>query len=406
MAGYDFLKSVLVIEVAQLGMDALGGYLADMGAQLIKIEALPDGDPIRHSGDYALGGENGVGLLHLRWNRGKQSMALDLRSAEGAALFRKLAARADIVIEGLKGGAFDRLGLGYETLRQDNPALVYCSLSGLGRDGPYHTLRSHAVAYDVFAGLLPKDAASLPPAAGEFKTPSIGMNAPGLYAAVGVLAALHRAREEGQGAMIEVAAADCAANWVPDGIDAVVNADRCHTRAGFLDADGRMRHWPRLAQYATSDGRTLLLEALSWPTWQKFCKLLGREDLLALHEAGLEEAAYHAALREAIAAIIVTRPLNDWMTDFTTHDISAMPVNDFHDLARDPHYLARANCYQAEVPGAGTLTLSGTPIRLAGGHFSPAPAPKLGQHTDRIRDEIAGMDAAEIARLRDQGIVG
>lgn len=405
MAGYDFLKSVVVIEVAQLGMDTLGGYLADMGARVIKIEALPEGDPIRHSGDYALGDEAGVGLLHLRWNRGKQSMALDLRSTEGAALFRQLAARADIVIEGLKGGAFDRLGLGYETLRQDNPALVYCSISGLGREGPYHALRSHAVAYDGFAGLLPQDVASLPPAFGEFKAPSIGMNAPGLYAAVGVLAALHRARQEGRGAMIEVAAADCAANWVPDGIDAVVNAAQCHTRTGFLDPDGRMLHWPRLSQYTTADGRTLLLEALAWPTWRKFCKLTDREDLLALHEAGLEEARYHARLREEIAAIIATRPLDAWMDDFIAHDISAMPVNDFHELAQDPHYRARANFYETELPGGATLTLSGTPIRVADTGFAPDLAPDLGQHTDRILADLAGLDEAGIARLRAQGVI-
>ena len=406
MPGYDFLKSVVVIEVAQLGMDALGGYLADMGAQVIKVEALPDGDPVRFSGEQAIGGEDGIGFLHLRWNRGKQSIGLDLRSKEGAALFRSLAAKADIVIEGLKGGALDRLGLGYAALKGDNPALVFCSLSGLGRDGPYHRLRSHAVAYDAFAGLVPQDCTTPPPAAGEFRAPGIGMQAPGLYAAVGVLAALHRARTEGQGALIEVAAADAAANWLPDGIDAVVNAAHWRDRPGFHDDAARMLHWPRLARYATADGRTLMLEAYAWPTWTKFCMLVGRDDLLALHEAGMDDGAYHDALRTAIAAILASRSLDDWMADFIAHDISAMPVNDLHELARDPHYLARANTYQAEIPGAGTLTLTGTPIRLEGAAFAPAPPPGLGQHTDAVLASVAGLDTAEIARLRAQGIVG
>ena len=405
MASYDFLKSVTVIEVAQLGMDALGGYLADMGARVIKIEALPDGDPIRFAGDYAVGSGSGIGFLHLRWNRGKQSLGLNLRNSEGAALFRTLAAQADIVIEGLKGGAFDRLGLGYDVLRQDNPKLVYCSLSGLGREGPYHELRSHAVAYDAFAGLLPQDTESPAPAIGEFKAPSIGMHAPGLYAAVGVLAALHRAREEGEGALIEIAAADAAANWLPDGVDPLVNADLCQTRDGFLDSSGRMLNWARLSQYTTSDGRTLLLEALAWPTWVKFCKLLGREDLLDLHERGLDGERYHALLRTEIAAIIVTRSLEQWMADFIAHDISAMPVNDFAALARDPHYVARHNWYDADIPGTGTLALSGTPIRSAGRVFAPALAPAMGEHTDVVLHDLAALDADAIARLKQRGIV-
>jgi crotonobetainyl-CoA:carnitine CoA-transferase CaiB-like acyl-CoA transferase len=405
VSSYDFLKSVVVVEVAQLGMDALGGYLADMGARVIKVEALPNGDPIRFAGDYAVGSGSGPGFLHLRWNRGKQSVGLDLRTPEGTSLFKQLASKANIVIEGLKGGSLDRLGLGYEVLRKDNPALIFCSLSGLGRDGPYHKLRSHAVAYDVFAGLMPKNEGSIVPGQGNFKPPSIGMHAPGLYAAIGVLAALHRARHDGLGTMIEVAAADAAADWLPDGIDPVVNAKQCQTRDGFLDSTGRMLHWPRLAQYATSDGRTLLLEALSWPTWRKFCKLLSREDLLALHESGLGHDRYHAVLHSEIADIIARQTLDHWMTEFSANDISAMPVNDFHELARDPHYVARHNWYEVEVPGIGTLTLTGTPIRLPGTAFSPELAPGLGQHTDQILEEFARLDADEVSKLRQQGII-
>jgi crotonobetainyl-CoA:carnitine CoA-transferase CaiB-like acyl-CoA transferase len=403
MSGYDFLKSVTVIEVAQLGMDTLGQYLADMGARVIKVEALPHGDPVRHTGDHAIGPGAGIGFLHLRWNRGKESLGLNLGSPEGAGLFRKLAASADIVIEGLKGGALDRLGLGYETLRQANPALVYCALSGLGNDGPYHRLRSHAVAYDAFGGVVAKDVESPQPALGEFRPPSIGMHAPGLYAAVGVLSALHRAKVEGRGARIEVAAADAVANWTPDGVDAVVNAAVLRHREGFHDAEDRMMHWPRLAQYATRDGRTLLLEAFAWPTWGKFLKLVGREDLLALHEQGLDD--YHARLRGEIAAIIATRSLDEWMADFLAHDISAMPVNDFDELARDPHYTARANRYDVDVPEVGTLSLSGTPIRVAGDSFSPTLAPAFGADTDRILEQIAGLDGGAIAGLRKQGVV-
>lgn len=406
MPGYEFLRGVVVLEVAQLGMDALGGYLADMGARVIKVEALPDGDPVRFSGDYAIGSPDGPGFLHLRWNRGKQSVAMDLRSPAGADLFRQLAKQAHIVIEGLKGGALTRLGIGYEALRQDNPALVFCSISGLGLEGPYHRLRSHAVAYDAYAGLLPKDVEAVPPALGEFKPASVGMHAPGLYAAVGVLSALFHARESGRGAFIEVAAADAAANWSPDGIDAQVNSAHCERREGFVDDSGRMLHWPRLSQYVTRDDRVLLLEALSWPSWVKFCNLVRREDLLTLHERVASHADYHQTLHAEIAALIRERSLDEWMAVLTENDISAMPVNDLAELARDPHYNARRNWYDVEVPDAGKLRLTGTPIRVAGARFSPDLAPALGQHADVILPEVAGLDAEAIALLREQGIIG
>jgi crotonobetainyl-CoA:carnitine CoA-transferase CaiB-like acyl-CoA transferase len=402
MAGYDFLKSVVVVEVAQLGMDALGGYLADMGARVIKVEALPGGDPVRYSGEAAIGGDEGVGFLHLRWNRGKQSIGLDLASKQGAAVFRRLAAKADVVIEGLKGGALDRLGLGFEVLRRDNPALVHCAISGLGSDGPYYRMRSHAVAYDAYGGLLPQTTGVAAPGPGEFRPPSIGMHAPGLFGAVGVLAALLRARESGEGAFLEVAAADVAANWIPDGVDAVVNAALCTPRKGFVDDTGRMLHWPRLAPYETSDGRILLLEALAWPTWVKFCKLITRDDLLSLHEEGLDDRSYHARLQSEIAAIIRARPLDEWMAALMAHDVSAMPIHDLASLASDPHYLARGNAYDLEMPAVGTLRLSGTPIRVPGVDFVPAQAPGFGEHSDALLADLLGMEAAEIADLRER----
>ncbi|HZV10069.1 MAG TPA: CoA transferase, partial [Novosphingobium sp.] len=276
----------------------------------------------------------------------------------------------------------------------------------LGRTGPYHALRSHAVAYDAYAGLVPADVDSPPPAAHAFRPPSIGMQAPGLFAAVGVLAALLRAHTTGEGAQIEVAAVDAAAHWVPDGVDAAANPDVCQARAGFLDETGRMRHWPRLAQYVTRGGEVLLLEAFARPTWEKFCHLVGRADLLELDRLGLDDATYHARLRQEIAAILIQRTRAEWMAAFIAADISAMPVNDPAALARDPHYLARGNWYEVDLPDVGPVRLNGTPIRLAGATFAPAPAPGLGEHGPAILGEVLGLADGEIAALRACGVVG
>jgi crotonobetainyl-CoA:carnitine CoA-transferase CaiB-like acyl-CoA transferase len=405
MPGYSFLHGLLVVEVAQLGMDALGGYLADMGARVVKVEPPGQGDPVRFAGEEAVGGPDGVGFLHLRWNRGKQSVAIDLRAGEGSQLFKRLAARADVVVDGLKGGTLDRLGLGYESLRADNPALVYCSLSGLGLDGPYHHLRSHAVAYDAFGGLIDPAADRRPPPRGAFRAPSIGMNAPGLYAAVGVLSAVVQAQRSGAGAFIEVAAADVAANWTPNGLDAVVNRAVCVERPGFLGADGRMSGWARLAPYMTADGRTILLEALSLATWRKFCALVERPDLLALAPGAPGHAEDHASVERELAALFRTRTLEAWMALLSQHDVSAMPVNRLAELPQDPHYEARANWYEVELEGAGGLRLSGTPVRVRGADFSPRLAPMLGQDTDCVLRDLVGLDGEEIARLRASDVV-
>ena len=167
-----------------------------------------------------------------------------------------------------------------------------------------------------------------------------------------------------------------------------------------------MLHWPRLAQYAASDGRILLLETLAWPTWIKFCKLVRRDDLQTLDERFADQQAYHRALRAEIAALIATRLRDDWIDLLTAADVSAMPVNDPGDLAEDPHYRARGNRYDVAVPEVGTLRLSGTPIRVAGAEFAPSPAPMLGEHADAVLGELAGMGGATIAALRGQGIIG
>src|SRR5690348_15112462 len=152
-AGFDLLQDVTVVEVSQLGPDAVGGHLADLGARVIKVESPLGGDPIRYAGGLAVGNDGGFGLLHLRWNRGKQSLGLQLDEPDGAAIFKQLVRNADIVLEGQRAGSLEKLGLGYEVLASINQQIVFCSISGFGSTGPYSRLGSGAPSYDLFAGL-------------------------------------------------------------------------------------------------------------------------------------------------------------------------------------------------------------------------------------------------------------
>ncbi|MFV0278849.1 MAG: CaiB/BaiF CoA transferase family protein [Parahaliea sp.] len=405
MAGYDFLRGIRVLELAQLGPSSLGGYLADMGAEVIKIEG-QQGDPNRDSGTPAIGSPTGTSFLHLRWNRGKKSLGLDLRQPEGKAIFRRLAQSADIVIEGMKAGALERLGLGYEVLRTGNPRLVFCSLSGLGSSGPYAEFGSHGPYFDAFAGLSRLNPYALTPEQrASTDWTAIGMHAMGLYAALGVLAALSQAQRTGAGAAVEVSGAEAAAHWLPEGVNKALNPHLLHDREGFLNSRRKQACWPRLYCYATADDKQLYFQALKPKFWERFCESIGRPDLIqryvASDDLGETDEAVHAELRE----IIGSRPLAEWVECCRRWEVPVGPANSPAELVEDPHFLARDNIYEVDQPGVGPMRLTGTPVKTPGQDFAPASAPDLWHNTAELLTDLLGISAEEQQALRERGVV-
>ncbi|MBK4998751.1 CoA transferase [Pseudomonas sp. S31] len=400
MSGYDFLNGLRVLEVAQLGPSSLGGYLADMGAQVIKVEGA-DGDPVRRSGQHAVGAPDGLSFLHLRWNRGKRSLGLNLKHPEGAAIFLQLAAQSDVVIEGMRAGVLERLGLGYETLREQNPKLVFCSLSGLGSTGPYHTQGSHGPSFDAFGALSSLNPYALPPelqAAGGVVP--VGMHAMGLNAALGTLSALLRAQRTGQGAYIEVSGAESAAHWLPDAVNASANAALLHERPGFLNSHKRMAGWPRLSAYRTRDERGIFFQGLFPRFWNRFCEVLDRPDLAQIYQRIDDSGAADEAVHVALSELFASRDYEQWMALFVAHDIPAGPANSTDTLVHDPHFLARDNLYEVEQPGAGHLRLSSSPVKTSGQRFAPGAAPEQWQDSSALLREHLGLDDEALARLQ------
>lgn len=383
---FDFLAGLLVLEVAHFGPDALGGRLADLGARVIKVEDAEGGDPVRRGGALAVGDENGYSYLHLRWNRGKESIVIDLASAAGRNEFLALTRQADVVIEGMRAGILERLGLGYDILTTANPSIVFCSVSGMGETGPYAALASHGPSFDSFAGLaLPRGDESTRHSGNE--PPAIGMYAYGLEAAFAVVSAVLRARRTGEGAAIEVAAAESAAHWLPEAVDPLLNADLTETRPGFLDSSGRMRFWARLENYRCRDGKLVLLMAYTPKSWEEFLGTIGRPELAAIYEGnpnGTEDHEVHGALCDVFAS----RTRAEWMELFRPANIAVMPVNSFADLIEDPHFNARPNVYEVELPDGRPLKLTSTAIRVRGQDFAAALAPEYGADSDAIRSEF------------------
>lgn len=302
MSGYSLLNGLRVLEVAQLAPSSLGGHLADLGAEVIKIESGPLGDPVRVGGSRAIGDPDGPAFMHLRWNRGKKSVALDLRSAEGARAFLDLARSCDAVIEGMRGGYLDWLGIGFDRLREVNPAIVLCTVSGMGTDGPYRGLGTGGPVFDAYAGLREVETPEQPPAQGiaGSTSPPIAMYALGAYGAMGLLAALHRAAATGTGCRIEVSGIDVAAAWMPDLTDAELNRDRSIPRPTWLP-DGRLPDWPRLEAYRTKDGKAMLFGSHVEKFWRNFLTAVGREDLADVDLTTADAGAPARAVRMASA---------------------------------------------------------------------------------------------------------
>jgi crotonobetainyl-CoA:carnitine CoA-transferase CaiB-like acyl-CoA transferase len=369
---------VRILEVAQLAPSSVGGHLADLGADVIKVESGP-GEGVRHTGARAVGGPDGPGFLHLRWNRGKRSVALDLRSAGGREDFLRLAATADAVVEGTRHGYLDRLDLGWDALRRVRPATVLCEVSGTGGDGPYRDLATGGMWFDAYAGLRTVDTdRPSPPGVmgGSAETPQ-AMYAVGAYGAMAVVAAVLRARETGRGARLQVSSADVATAWMPDRIDAALNAARTWARPGWT-ADGRLPEWPLLDAYATQDGGAVVFGSYAPKFWNAFCAAVDRPDLLDVEG---EE------LWRELDALFRTRTKREWTELFLANDIAGGPVNTVEELLDDPHFATRDTTY--DVDGRyGPLRLAASPVRVVGECFAPELAPELGQDTEDVLEEI------------------
>jgi len=356
--------------------------LADFGAEVIKIERPGGGDWLRHMPPLA----DGESILFQALNRGKKSLTLNLKSEAGRAIFLELVEIADVLLEGFRPGVMERMGLGYETLVEANPRLVYCSLSGYGREGPYQQRAGHDLNYIGLAGLLNLT--------GSRESPPAIPGAPvadltgALWVTVGILLALLARERTGQGQRVDGSFLGAALACLP--VALAQHAGKQPVERGSSDLTGGLICYHI---YETGDGRYMTLAALEPEFWTDFCRAAGREDLIDQQFAPTipGEPAY-----EELRALFRTRTRQEW-----TELLSEA------DGCCEPMYTLEEALASAPVQALGMLTgtgllppvhLSSRPARLAD------PAPTLGQHTGSLLTEL-GYDAAQVARLRAQGVV-
>jgi alpha-methylacyl-CoA racemase len=364
--------------------------LGDLGADVVKVEDPQGGDWLRWLPPLA--GEQS-GAYHAL-NRNKRSVVIDLRRPDGAACFRRLARGADAVLESFRPGVLDRLGVGWEALRAENPRIVLCSITGYGQEGPYAARAGHDLDYVAIAGVL---AANGPPERPLPLGVQVADVAGGSWPAVaGMLAALIRARATGEGAHVDVSMTEGALALLalPLGLAAARRSPIA--RGGELLTGGAACY----GVYRTRDGRHVALGALEPKFFAGFCAAVGRPELA---ERQLEAGG--AGPRAELEEIFASRTRDEWTAFGAEHDVCLAPVLEGDEPREDPQLRARGAFVEVPTPWEGKA-LPGvvTPIRIRGEAAPLRPAPRAGEHADAVLGE-AGFGADEIAALRASGAV-
>jgi crotonobetainyl-CoA:carnitine CoA-transferase CaiB-like acyl-CoA transferase len=403
------LSGIRVVESSLLGPAAVTTHLADMGAEVIKVES-PAGDYVREMTWPII---QGVSLLHLHINRGKKSLTLDLKRPEAVEIYKDLARSADVVVEAMRPGSLARRGLGYEDLRRINPRLVFCNVSGYGMTGPYRNLPAHGIAFDTWAGIVN-------PAYDEEgfcympEHASIGMHAGPMFGAMGILAGVIRARETGEGCFLEVGQADAAAymDWYRS--ETWLAYERPEDEVTGNKADGYERRAPgtagmkegvRYQIYESSDGHVLFM-ASEQAFWKNFCAAVDRSELFERWPGSkyADHARGNRELQRELREIFKTRSSSEWIRLGEQENFPVAPVNSPRTISGDPQFRERFPLYGTDRHGAEMLPF---PVKFVDETLpEPSWAPKPGEHNEGVLREVLGYDAETIARLKKAGALG
>lgn len=393
-----------------LGPGAIGTHLADLGADVIKVEP-PQGDYIRQMTWPIV---EGVSLMHWHISRGKRSISLDLRTEEGRQILRDLVKDADAVIEAMRPGGLAKRGLGYEDLKKINPAIVFCTISGYGMTGPYRDMPSHGIAYDTWAGLVGPETDDdgfcyIP------EHPSVGIHAGPVFGALAVLAGITRARATGIGGQFEVAQSDAAAamDWLRSETwkayerpESEVTGNRSDNYERRAPGTAGMREGVRYQFYATSDDRHVLFMASEQEFWKNFAEGVGRADLFEKWPGNQygDHARGNRELQAELRDIFLTKTAAEWLQFGNDHNTPIAAVNTPQTLAEDPQFQDRFGFLPYETHGIDMLP---TCIKVVGEDLpDPTPAPSCGEHSAAVLADVLGWDEERIAAARAAGALG
>jgi len=371
--------------------------LADMGAEVIKLEVPGRGDDSREFPPFM----EGESLYYVNLNRGKKSITVNLKNPEGEKVFKKLVKKCDVLIENFSPGTMDRLGLGYEVLKKENPRLIYAAISGFGQTGPYRSRPGYDIIGQAMGGLL--SITGWPDTPPTRSGTAIGDILSSLFCCVGILAALNVRERTGRGQFIDVAL-----------VDSVYAALENIPQKYFVEGKtpGRIgNRYEFIYPYDTFKARDgwVVIAIANDAIWERFLaaaglKRLGEDGRFSSNKLRVEN---NAALKELLEGWTSERGRDEIVALLNENRIPSCPIYDIKDASEDPHISGvREMVVSVHQPGLGDVRLQGNPIKMSETDPHPrGPAPDLGADTGLILKEVLGLSDAEIKKIREMGAI-
>lgn len=367
-------------------------HLADLGADVVKIEDTGAGDYARTMGHV----RDGVTDMFRMVNRNKRALTLDLKQQQGRKIFLKLAATADVIVEGFRPGVVDKLGIGYAVVEAINPRIVYCAISGYGQTGPYRERAGHDINYIGYAGVGDQiGTAGGPPVLANFQIADLLGGS--LTPVMGILAAVIDARASGHGRYVDVAMTDSVLAHAVVALTGVTDRGKASARGSDRLSGGL----PCYNVYRTQDGRYLAVGALEKKFWETLCDTVQRPDLKASHIVFGAEAQ---TTKDALAAIFAAKPQQEWAKIFAEADCCVSPILPMQEAVANEQLRARGMIVDAST-ATGPVTQFAPPLQMSEFEFAvERQAPRQGEHSEEILRE-AGYSSEDIARYRSAGVI-
>jgi CoA:oxalate CoA-transferase len=370
--------------------------LADLGAEVIKVELPRTGDDSRSAGPFI----RGESTYFMSLNRGKKSLTLNLRHQEGKAILKKLVRKADVLIENFRPGTMKKLELDYPILSNENPRLIYAAISGYGQSGPYRGKPAYDFIVQGMGGVMGLTAH---PGGPPTRVPvAIGDITAGLFAAIGILSGLRERDRSGKGQMIDVAMLDCQVSLLENPLARYFATGEIPVPVGNIHPTLNP-----MGAFPTKD-RYIIIGIGNDNLWKMFCEVVDKkqwiEDERFITNAKRTENS--AQLVELLEGLFRTRKTADWLALLENAGIPCGPITTVDEVANDPHINFREMIISTQHPVAGEVKMAGVPIKMSRTPGAVgAPPPILGEHTIEVLENLLGFQSDKIETLRSKGIV-
>ncbi len=381
------LKNIRVLDLTRLLPGPLVTlFLADLGAEVIKIEDTDQGDYLRQMSEI----DSTRGSLFEALNRDKKGIRLNLKVKQGVEVFKRLSKYADIVVEGFRPGVMDRLGVGYDAISQINPSIIYCSITGYGKDGPYAKKAGHDLNYMGISGVLGVTGTIDKPVIPGVQIGDIGG---GSFTAFGsIMLALYNREKTGSGMNLDVS--------MIDGLLAFMSAYLPYVKDGIkrggMELIGSV---PCYNVYKTKDDKFITIGAIEPKFWAKFVEMISRPDLLDKQYARGDEMK---RVSEDIESVFIKKTRKEWVDFFNGQDVCIEPVNELNELLNDPQIIYRGMFGYVQTEHGKAITIRNPFYKDKNDDFKKAPA--SGEHTVELL-KSTGYSDKEIEQLKQKGVV-